>query len=194
MDIVIGHAHTVKQYLIDYLSANNMAKKLQLVDMFKAMNQDGKLLKPIYDIHLDGLLLEKEKAKPLYRLNGALTGTEEEMAALKAFEEVAFYSPLLPTLDDITQEVWEWQTQFDGRASISGVLNHLKNEIKEFEETQVGTEEQEKEFADLYILLMHLAALSNIDVRTAVASKLDAVRKRDYSSPPDEQGCITHKK
>jgi hypothetical protein len=194
MKLEIAIPHTVKQYLVDTLSACNAAKKLQFVEMSQVVGHEPKLLKPIYDTHLDGVLLTDESIKPLYRLDGALTSSEEQLQMLKSLDQVAFYSPLLPSLDTITHEIWEWQQQFDGRASIPGVINHLKNEISEFEATEIGSDERDKEFADLYILLMHLAALSNIDVRSAVANKLETVRKRDYSAQPDAQGCITHKK
>lgn len=194
MQIEVAVPHTVKKYLIDYLVANNVARKLQIAEHFTACNQEPLLLKAKYDNALEGIQLNADNTiKPMYNFLD-MGATEEDLESLKAIDKVGFYLPLIPSLDSITKEVWQWQTQFDGRASISGVLNHLKNEIKEFEETQVGTEEQEKEFADLYILLMHLAALCDIDVRTAVANKLDQVKKRDYSAQPDEQGCITHKK
>lgn len=194
MQIEVAVPHTVKKYLIDYLVANNVARKLQIAEHFTACNQEPLLLKAKYDNALEGIQLNADNTiKPMYNFLD-MGVAEEDLESLKAIDKVGFYLPLIPSLDSITKEVWQWQTQFDGRASISGVLNHLKNEIKEFEETQVGTEEQEKEFADLYILLMHLAALCDIDVRTAVANKLDQVKKRDYSAQPDEQGCITHKK
>ncbi len=194
MQIEVAVPHTVKKYLIDYLVANNVARKLQIAEHFTACNQEPLLLKAKYDNALEGIQLNADNTiKPMYNFLD-MGVAEEDLESLKAIDKVGFYLPLIPSLDSITKEVWQWQTQFDGRASISGVLNHLKNEIAEFEETQVGTEEQEKEFADLYILLMHLAALCDIDVRTAVANKLDQVKKRDYSAQPDEQGCITHKK
>lgn len=196
MKIEVAVPHTVKKYLIDFLVANNLARKLQIVEHFTACNQEPLLLKAKYDNALEGIKLNPSGTiTPMYNWE-QMGATDEELPMLKALdsENVGFYLPLIPSLDSITKEVWQWQTQFDGRASISGVINHLKNEIKEFEETEVGTEAQEKEFADLYILLMHLAALCDIDVRTAVATKLEQVKKRDYSAQPDEQGCITHKK
>jgi hypothetical protein len=190
------NATTVKQYLIDYFSASSLAKKLQYADMCTSVDQEPTLLKPLYDISLEGVLLQDDNSvKPLYRWSDSIVGqNEDQIAMLKSLDKVAFYVPLIPSLDTITQQIWGWQQQFDGRATIHGVLNHLKNEIAEFEETEVGSEEAEKEFADLYILLMHLAALSNIDVRTVVSNKLATVQKRDYSGEPDAEGCITHKK
>jgi hypothetical protein len=190
------NATTVKQYLIDYFSASSLAKKMQFADMCMSTEQEPKLLKPLYDMSLEGVLLHDDNTiKPLYRWSDSIVGqNEDQIEMLKSLDKVAFYVPLIPSLDTITQQVWAWQQQFDGRASVPGVLNHLKNEIAEFEETEQGSEEQEKEFADLYILLMHLAALSNIDVRTAVSNKLAMVQKRDYSGEPDAEGCITHKK
>ena len=187
---------SVHKYLIEQTATTNMVKKLQFTEICTSLHQTPQILRPLYDENLEGVLLQPDgSVKALYEWSSPIKGPEQARDnIIHALPDVAIYAPLIPSLDSITREIWYWQTQFDGRASISGVLNHLKNEIKEFEETEQGSEEQEKEFADLYILLMHLAALSNIDIKSAITAKLDQVKKRDYSAQPDAEGCITHKK
>ena len=119
-------------------------------------------------------------AKVYPALNGALHK--------KARHKYYSFPPV--SLDDVLENVLRWQVQFDGKATKQGVLNHLKEELNEVQESNF----EANEVADLWVLLIHLTALCNLDPSIIILEKLQVLEKRNYDVSPDAEGKIKHAK
>jgi NTP pyrophosphatase (non-canonical NTP hydrolase) len=77
---------------------------------------------------------------------------------------------------------------------------HLREECKELEEavadlswpSRLRTKHISDELADILIIAIHLAHCEGIDLYTAVKTKFETVKLREWL-PPDEHGVIRHK-
>lgn len=188
---------TVEQYLSARLEARSNVAKMILSEK----NSEGKLLATdAADIGLKGVVRIGEDILACYS-STILTQmglTEESQAKC---DEVAFITPAVLPLDDAALAIWHWQQQLDDRASVEGVLNHLKEEVEELREAALAYNEDQgiknrmaitSELADIFVLGLHLAALLNLDPAQCLAEKLKVLHERDYSGEPDEEGKIKH--
>ncbi len=90
------------------------------------------------------------------------------------------------SLEQVFNYVNQWQTRFDNKASVSGLINHLKEEVAEFTE-----EKDAEELADIFIILFHLCALLDIEPALEVYKKLEKNKERTWL-PPDAEGKVKH--
>lgn len=100
-------------------------------------------------------------------------------------EDNIFYEPPF-SLEQVFTYVNQWQTMFDGKASVAGLINHLKEEVSEFSE-----ETDAEELADIFFILFHLCALLDIEPAIEIYNKLEKNKKREWL-PPDEEGKVKH--
>lgn len=100
-------------------------------------------------------------------------------------EDNIFYEPPF-SLEQVFTYVNQWQTQFDGKATASGLINHLREEVNEFSE-----DKSPEELADIFIILFHLCALLDIEPALSVYNKLEKNKKRTWQEP-DAEGKIKH--
>lgn len=96
-----------------------------------------------------------------------------------------FYEPPF-SLEQVFNYVNQWQTRFDGKASVSGLINHLKEEVAEFSE-----ETDAEELADIFFILFHLCALLDIEPAIEIYNKLQKNKKREWLAP-DAEGKVKH--
>ena len=96
-----------------------------------------------------------------------------------------FYEPPF-SLEQVFTYVNQWQTRFDGNASVPGLINHLKEEVLEFSE-----DTDAEELADIFFILFHLCALLNIEPAMEIYKKLEKNKKREWL-PPDAEGKVKH--
>jgi len=188
---------TVKEYLEARLEARaNVAK----IILSETDDQAKLLASEAADIALKGMV--RIGAKPYAAYSSTiLSQMGLELASQEKCEEVAFITPAVLPLDDAALAVWHWQQQLDDRASVSGVLNHLKEEVEELTEAATAYNEAQtlktrmdisSELADIFVLAFHLSALLNLDPAQCLAEKLKVLHERDYSGQPDEDGKIKH--
>lgn len=185
----------------DYLAARIKARSDMAKHILAELNSEGKLLaSDEADLALQGVTRVGDDILATY--SGTILAqmglTEETQAKCN---EVAFLTPAVVPLDDIALAVWHWQKQFDGRASVSGVLSHLAEELSELQQSATAYAEDQNmknrmdassELADIFVLAFHLAALLNLDPAQCLAEKLRVLQSRDYSGEPDAEGKIKH--
>jgi NTP pyrophosphatase (non-canonical NTP hydrolase) len=118
-------------------------------------------------------------------------------------------------LKEFQKEVGEWgdktfnsKRQFNIESCTYGIVNHLKKEIKEFEDlyelsklagnkylrhSNDDSKETylQREIADCFILLLHLAHLWNCDLLDEARKKMDINRRREWGDP-DQDGVVEH--
>jgi hypothetical protein len=186
----------------DYLSSRIEARATVAKHILAENNPETKLLASEHaDIGLKGMV---RIGQAVY---GAYSSTILSQLGLPAdaqekADEVAFFTPAVLPLDDAALAIWHWQQQLDDRASVSGVLSHLKEELSELTAAALKFNEAPEdikarmdtssEIADLLILTFHLFALLNLDPAQCLAQKLKVLHERDYSANPDSEGKIKH--
>ena len=187
----------VEDYIKARLEARANVAKLILAEN----DNEAKLLaSEATQIALKGMVRVGDKLYSGYSstILGQMGLTEE--AQIKC-DEVAFITPAVLPLDDAALAIWHWQQQFDGRSTVEGVLNHLKEEVAELTEAALAYDETQSvknrmevtsELADIFVLAFHLSALLNLDPAQCLAEKLKVLHQRDYSGEPDEDGKIKH--
>lgn len=74
-------------------------------------------------------------------------------------------------------------------ATTDTVIAHLKDEIKELEETG-----DPKEIADCMFLLIHYAIITDCRLSHAMRDKFKIIKNREYQSVKNEQGYFKSKK
>lgn len=123
----------------------------------------------------------------------------------------------MSSLDNLIDEIHEWQRETFPHSSFGGASEHLKRETQELwehyhnPETQelwehyhnpalwqtervepLGTvQERAEEMADIFFLLVQLAVLEGVDLATAVDAKLTKNRARKWKAP-DAMGVVEH--
>jgi NTP pyrophosphatase (non-canonical NTP hydrolase) len=188
---------TVEEYLKARLEARSSVSKMILSEK----NNEGKLLATeAADIALQGIVRVGSKIHAAYSSTIlSQMGLSEDIQ--EKCDEVAFITPAALPLDDAALAIWHWQQQLDDRATVNGVLNHLKEEVQELTEAATAYSENDtiktrmdvgNELADIFVLAFHLSALLNLDPAQCLAEKLRLLHERDYSAQPDEDGKIKH--
>jgi len=188
---------TVEEYLKARLEARSNVAKHILAEK----DADGKLLaSDAADIGLKGVVRVGDRIYSCYSSTIlSQMGLSEETQ--QQCDEVAFLTPAVLPLDDAALAVWHWQQQFDGRSTVEGVVNHLKEEVAELAEAANAYSAEQNiknrmdagaELADIFVLAFHLSALLNLDPAQCLAEKLKVLHERDYSGQPDEDGKIKH--
>ena len=185
----------------DYIEARIKTRANVAKHVLSESNGDAKLLASEHaDVALQGFVRVGEEVLSVYSATIlAQMGLDEE--GMKKASEVAFLTPGVLPLDDAALAIWHWQQQFDGRSSVDGVINHIKEEVAELAEAATAYNDDQsvknrmhtsKELADVLILTLHLFALLNLDPAQCLAEKLKVLHGRDYSGEPDAEGKVKH--
>lgn len=185
----------------DYIEARIKTRAAVAKHILAEANSEAKLLASEHaDVALQGFVRVGEEVLSVYSATIlAQMGLDE--AGMKKASEVAFMTPGVLPLDDAALAIWHWQQQLDDRASVEGVINHLKEEVDELTEaaTAYNTDKSiknrmhtSKELADVLILTLHLFALLDLDPAQCLAEKLKVLHERNYSGEPDAEGKVKH--
>lgn len=189
----------------DFLASRIAARAAMAKHLISGANPEAKLLATdACDVALLGLLTIGDRQVTCYqKVILQQMGLSDE--AIQKADEIAFLQPALLPFDDAALAVWHWQADnFDGKATVAGVINHLREELGEIEQAYEPYSENDQsvryrtelamELADLLVLTLHLCAMCNMDPSAILAEKLHLLRDRDYSGEPDEEGKIKHRK
>ena len=98
---------------------------------------------------------------------------------------------------DFQQGVGEWgiKTFHHSIADCGAIVNHIKKEVDELElQVAYGNSlEIVTECADIYILLLHIAHLHDIDLMRMAKWKMSINAQREWKEP-DKDGVVEHVK
>ena len=128
------------------------------------------------------------RAKTIEKLTGMYDPKAIAVAYIEGkahlLHDGAFIEPPF-SLEQVKVQVNKWQTRFDGKATVSGLINHLREEVNEFSEDRSPTE-----LADIFIILFHLSALLNVNPAIEVYKKLQINTEREWELAED--GKVKH--
>jgi len=121
-------------------------------------------------------MTDKER---LDNIDQAMYSHEQRLLALEGSKKINTRS-----MQDVINE-WQWRV-FGSRQSIKGLINHLKKEIDELEESNAA-----EEIADCQILLYGIADKLDYDLDKITKDKYNVIIHRTCGEP-DADGVIEH--
>ena len=88
---------------------------------------------------------------------------------------------------ELQHQIKVWADQTFAKGTLQGRINHIKRELKEIEDNPSNPEE----YADVLIILCHMAASNGVDLYEATVKKFAIVQTRVWGEP-DAEGVIEH--